>query len=291
MKINFAQSCVASSHQHHQSTLLNRLLIPLLALYFIAGAGSLYGSYNDFQSNPYTTSKQKTLIEPYLLPKKAPVRDGLDAIFLKERVTVNPETFLMAGFEIVSIRPRSFIYVARHPQLPGYLVKVTLDIEKRQKSNLPAWQWLVKRCEGSKKIKNAIKKYKIKNFVVADEWIYPLPLSPAPPNSSEYERKNEILVVTDMELASEEDSYRAWRNMTTTHLDELYCIISTVGGRSYREDNIPLTKEGKFAFIDTEYAGERPDYNSVAKYLSPEMQKYWKRLVKHKASRLHKNRK
>jgi hypothetical protein len=52
-------------------------------------------------------------------------------------------------------------------------------------------------------------------------------------------------------------------------------IIQGAGGSSYRPDNIRLVKQGKFAFIDTEYTGDQRDYESIIQYLAPPMRKYW----------------
>ena len=45
-------------------------------------------------------------------------------------------------------------------------------------------------------------------------------------------------------------------------------------------DNIPFTKDGKMAFIDTEHHHLWPvDYYRLERYLSPEMKTYWKNLT------------
>lgn len=127
----------------------------------------------------------------------------------------------------------------------------------------------------------AIKIRKSTHFLVASKWIYPLPVHPSLPNSSDYDRKNEVLVVTDMNITSREESAKAWRTvMTESHLQDLYAIITLAGGSSYRPDNVAFTHSGKFAFIDTEYPHLVPSYSGIAQYLSPEMAKVWEKIVK-----------
>lgn len=236
--------------------------------------------YNDFSKNPFTSKRQKKRLRPYLMPANHPIKPALDAIFTTQRVTANELTFTNAGFTILSTQPRSFIVVGRHPKLPGYLVKAYLDNETRQKQGHPGWVWLANRCKGAQKIEKVIKQFQFNKFTVAKKWIYPLPLDPPPLVRENRRRYNEILVVTDMKLAPKEESLNAWLNMTKSDLDALYTIICSAGGSSYREDNIPYTQDGRFAFVDTEYPDKIPNFNSILRYLSPEMQAYWNKLVK-----------
>lgn len=238
-------------------------------------------TYNDFETNPYSSKKEKKTIRPYLLPWNHPKKPYLDAIFLNQRATMNPESFADAGFISHHIQFRSFIHVASHPLIPGYLVKVYLDSELRSRRNIPSWQWFANRAKNAKAIDNVIKSKKLKYFTVAKKWIYPLPINPAPPNDLGYLRKNVILLVKDMNLVSKSENLLAWKTVITKkHLDEFYTIITSVGGSSYRPDNVTYTKNGKFAFIDTEYTNKSPDYRSILPYLSPKMAAYWKKLIK-----------
>jgi hypothetical protein len=237
---------------------------------------------NNLDGNPYIPSKIKKQLRPYLIPQKHPMKGKLDAIFLEKRATANEQTFTEAGFKTFSIGKRSFVYVAKHPLLPHHIVKAYLDNDNRKKYGKESWEWLVKRCQGAEKIRNVIKKKGFKHFVVADKWIYPLPAHPSPPPLEEgYVRHHAILIAKNMNLAPKKENYRAWRTkITREHLDELYVIISRAKGSSYRPDNIALTKEGLFAFIDTEYPAKGPDYKSIRLYLNREMRKYWDKLVK-----------
>ena len=62
-------------------------------------------------------------------------------------------------------------------------------------------------------------------------------------------------------------------------MDELYAVIRRAGGASYRPDNIAMTTDGRFAFIDTEHPDSEHDYESIVPYLSSEMRRYWSNLV------------
>jgi hypothetical protein len=235
----------------------------------------------NFDDNPHIPSKARKVMKPYLLPLKHTMHSVLDSIFLKERVTTDRATFYKAGFRTIAKGPRSYIRVAKHAELPRYLVKVYLDTVLKEKYHKESWKWLVRRCQGASKIRNIIRKYKIKYFVVPDKWIYCLPAEPSPPNDKQHTRHLALLLVTNMNLTSKSRNYHAWLHyITKKHLDELYVIISRAKGSSYRPDNIAYTKSGKFAFIDTEYPTQGPDFASIRPYLNQEMLNYWDDLVR-----------
>lgn len=238
-------------------------------------------SDSNFKNNTYISKKEKKAIKPYLLPKNHPTKAILDNIFHSSRAILDATALKNAGFNILYSGKRSFIKVVSHPLMPGYLFKVYLDNELRLKQGRPGWKWFAYRCQGARTIAKLIKREKIKYFTVAKKWIYALPATPAPPNSPVYTRKNCILVVEDMQLIDKEENLALWKNaITKKQLDELYDIITYAAGRSYRPDNIHYTKNGKFAFIDTEYPYHKPDFNSIRPFLSHKMRSYWDHLVK-----------
>lgn len=232
-------------------------------------------AYTNFDGNPLIDKQMGKKIKPHLLPEDHSLKPKLDAIFSKPRVIENEQTFAENGFKTLFAQPQSFIRVAKHPQLPGVLVKVYLDNETRQKENIPGWKWLVNRCEGAENIRKLMQKKKFRHFCVPDKWLYPLDSS----------RQPVILVVTDMKLVSAEETENAWKTkVTKSHLEELYCILSHGYASCYLINNIPYTKQGKFACIDTEYPKRKVNsgmlkFGKVRECLSPEMQVYWNQLV------------
>lgn len=239
-------------------------------------------SSNDpnLEKNRYLPSDAKKKMRPFLLPHHHPVRSFLDALCITKRITVDQKTFEKAGFHVLTTRPRSFVSVASHPEIPHYLVKVYFDTVLREKRGKASWKWLVLRCEGAAKVGSVIRDKGIKNFKVAKKWIYCLPPEPSPPQDRQHSRHFALLVVTDMGLAPDDLNYYAWKNyITEDHLDELYVIISRAKGSSYRPDNICYTNKGYFAFIDTEYPGQGPDFRSIRHYLNKEMKNYWDHIV------------
>lgn len=237
--------------------------------------------WKEIKTYPQLDSSALKDIYPFLLPSNHSLKPALQSIFTQSRATFSDDSMQSAGFEIKFRQPRSFIRVASHPLLPGVLIKAYLDSDTRIKNGIPGWKWFIYRCEGAKKVRNIIKSSRVKNFVVPDKWIYPLPLNPSPPAVQNIDPKPIILIVKDMQLVSKAANKEAWKTkITRKHLCELYQILSQAGGSSYRPDNITYTRNGTFAFIDTEYPKKKPDYKSIRPYLREDMQHYWDKLVK-----------
>ncbi len=234
--------------------------------------------YPNFSNNPLMNEEIRQIIKPYLLSLNHPMKSVLDGIFNQSRAIEDDQAFKKAGFQTIS----KFMRVAKHPLLPGYLLKVFLDCEHRlNQTKRPGWHRLVDRCEGVMNIRKLIKKEKIKHFVVPDKKIYPLPVEPSPKLLPEREQQLAVLLVTDMDLASHEQCREAWKNnITPEHLEELYLIISHGYASTYLAANIPYTKKGKFACIDTEFPQRKLHFEKVRHYLSEEMCEYWDELVR-----------
>lgn len=234
----------------------------------------------DFEDNRLISEKIKKYMRPYVIPDTHPMKKVLDSLF-DERVTYNEKEFVSAGFKIISKRPRSYVYVAKHPKLKGYVLKAYMDTEKRLKMYTDSWNWLVKRCIGAYKIRTIINHSKMKYFRVADKWIYPLPDHNLPPKDKKHKFHLAALLAQDMELIPYEENVKKWKTEVTKEmLKELHFIITRARGSSYRADNICFTKKGDLAFIDTEYPSNGPDYYSIRRYLSTPLKDYWDGLVK-----------
>ncbi len=229
-------------------------------------------------NNPLITYPMRALMAPYIIPIDSPLKPILDSIFSVSRATQNRQTFAEAGFVILFSQESSYIVVAKHSELPDYIFKVYLDSELRIKKKRPGWFWLKSRCEGAKRAKRLITKGKIKHFVVPDKWIYPLPIEPISEGPSP---QPIILIEPDMHLVKYTETVEAWKTVVTTdHLDELYYLLSNGAGSNFLPANIPYTKDGKFALIDTEYPKRKINLHKVTRHLSDEMQAYWEHLIK-----------
>jgi hypothetical protein len=213
----------------------------------------------------------------YILPYDHPAGRLLQRLFRRSSIIENEAAFLAAGFEIRRKQRRSLMRVATHPMLAGYVFKVFFVDEReceREKSR--GWNGFLARCNRAERIRRVIQEHRIQHFKVPGKWLFCPPHHP----SCRPGDQPTILVAEFQDVASQRESEHAWlHSVTEGHLDELYAIINRAGGTSYRPDNIPLTKQGPFAFIDTEHFTDRPDYESIVPYLSCQMREYWSNLI------------
>lgn len=233
--------------------------------------------YPNFDDNPLFTEEMKERIRPHLIPIFHPYKAMLDSLFIHSRAIQNETSLIASGFEILMTTPYTYVTLAKHPLIPGYLFKIYLDSEQRKKEDRPGWEWLVRRCEGAANIRRVIREEKIKHFLIPDKWLYPLPYLPL---TLENKQEPVILIVTDMRLASKTETKAAWKAVKQKELNELHSILSKGYGSAFLTANVPYTRFKKFAFVDTEHPQREIDLHKVIPYLSEEMRPYWYSLMK-----------
>lgn len=216
-----------------------------------------------------------------LLPEDHPVKETLDSIFSKSRVLLSIESMKGAGFSPVKPRKVTRLIVTSHSKTPGYIYKVYLDTQYYYKGvpELTLWQ---KRIAGAQKIRTLVNDNNWGHlFKIPQKWAYKLPKKPSPPK--EFLRKDYILVEEDMELLSAKENKLAWKNpqlVTEELLKALCCILKEVGlSDCVKIDNIPFSKDGRVAFIDTQSFDEgTPSLSNLSSSLPKERKAYWKSL-------------
>lgn len=220
-------------------------------------------------------------LKAHFLPQRHALKPVLDGIFTHPGILKNDETFSAAGFEILLIKKAGHTKsahwrLARHPLLPGYLFKVYLDNATEMGKN-ECLKKLGDRCLGAENIRKLIKSKKLRHFVVPDKWLYRVPLDPL----SKEMQQPVILMVTDMRLVSRAQCKEAWLNVTKEQLDELFCIFNHRYASTFLYGNIPYTKDGKFACIDTELpVRKKVEWDRVKHFISDEMGPYWDSLMR-----------
>ena len=232
---------------------------------------------SDYLYNPWVPPALWEDLKPYFLPVNHPIKANLDRLFHRNRATLSLESFKNAGFQ-ARFHSRVNLVIGQHAQFQGYLFKVYLDTQP----DICEWSNWVRRIEGAHAIKACIKRHGYKHFSVPSKWIYPLPQDPSPPFSEKYHRKNYILIVEDMHLVNSTQNLKSFKKkMTPQLLKELYTILSEEGLiDSVYPDNIPFTKRGQIAFIDTEHHHLAPiPYDKLTPFLSADMQDYWQSIT------------
>lgn len=248
----------------------------LLCFFFVFGLDAVQ-FYNDYDVNPTVSADERHAVGPHLLPYDHPIREKLDLIFHRTRATKDINSLVEAGFTVLKQKSRSFIVVATHPDVPGYLFKLHLDSELRLKRGKPGWYWFSQRVIGAKAIGKLIAKKKLDLVKCPKKWIYPLPFYPEAPTGDGYTRKNIVLVAEYIPLLSKGPNLEAFKTqITRQHLDQICYVLQKCGGNSIRPDNIPFDKKGHCCFIDTEYPGAKTRWSEFNKFLNPEMESYWR---------------
>jgi hypothetical protein len=232
--------------------------------------------YNEIDDEPI----EKRAEAAFLLPEDHPIKSKLDEIFGDSRILTSVKHLKKAGFENPKVRNRGVV-IGRHKDLKGYLLKLYLD----NKDVDEVYQW-EKRIQGALLIQKALDIFGYNDIMkVPKKWIYELPArGPKPSRSARYP-KFYALVVEDMDIYSDPETFMLYRtSITTEHLDALYTVLTTcLLSDSTWLPNIPFAHDGKIAFIDTEFAGTSLSIwvrlPRLGKYLSSSMRRYWNNLL------------
>lgn len=218
------------------------------------------------------------LMSPYFLPENHPVKSKLDAIF-SSRATRNNSALKKAGFTTPEPRKYSHTVVTTHPNLKGYYLKFYTD-----ETPLNDVYELRNRVIGANLIREAVNRHGFQSFLlVPKKWIYPLPVNPPP--SGGCSPKNFVLIAEDMDVLKGKSNYFFWKSnmVSKKFLDAVYMIVQELGlDDSITPSNIPFTKKGILAFVDTPSYHRWPvDFSRLTSYLSPTMKEHWKVLIDH----------
>ena len=212
-------------------------------------------------------------VHPYLMTEDHPIKAKMDAIFSKARVTLNAETMNAAGFTNSKAGKWSNTVVTRHPKIPGYILKLYRD----DQAGFIDWHMCYRRCLGAQCIQETIDLMGYqKMFVVPKKWIYCIP------NSSP-EGKCFILVAEDLKILKRKENYAKWRSpaMSFERLEAIFLMVKSLGlSDSTVPFNIPFCKDGRNAFIDTEWHhAPYINYERLLIFLSPRGVAFWKTLI------------
>lgn len=214
---------------------------------------------------------------PYLLPYHHPLKDKLDSLFCKKRHVASFKAMVRGGFTCLELRNWDNILVASHPTLKGYLIKTYVD----EQYGISELDELLKRIHGAHFTRQAICDFNLGHlFKVPHKWLYPLPSYFS--NDPNLQPKQFLLIVEDMSLVSDTANPRKWYNKPNKALlKALFQLLSTIGLKdSVFISNIPYSKDGKIAFIDTEHYHQWPiAYHRLNYRLRPEMEEYWNLLI------------
>ncbi|MEI8366106.1 MAG: hypothetical protein WCF65_06780 [Parachlamydiaceae bacterium] len=229
----------------------------------------------DYVRPPYVSEDVWNKLSPYFLPENFPEKAILDKAFSRRQVLKSIKSMIKSGFFIIT-NPKNKIIVAKHIRMQNYLIKVYLD-----GSPGPVWDCWLRRVQGAQMIQKGINLHGYQSIMkVPRKWIYPLPYSA----TANAESKHFILVVDKINILNDKKNRGAYkRKMTPELLDALYSMLTEYKLiDSVYPDNVPFCRDGKLAFVDTEYAGgtaQPVPLGAVKRYLSKSMSAYWEQLI------------
>ncbi len=256
------------------------LMLMMLPLMLIGGGKIEIEDYE----KPLTVGDEGwEAVRPYLFLEDKSVKTTLDKLFGNARVTADREALLEHGFTLTPTQGLHVI-VAGHPKLSGYLLKIIVDKYDINHEGLGEdWEQWIRRIEGERLIREGIKKLGYRDiFKVPHQWVYPLPNGPRPYDEPGYDPRSFILIVEDMKLATKEKNSKHFKRLEKWELEAIYEIATQYGlADCCNRNNLPLCKDGKMAFVDTEIYNQWPvDYHQMLQYLSDRGREYWKKITK-----------
>lgn len=253
---------------------------PVIKLQLLLRSAKSIDKKNYHYEFPKVSDETWAEVTPYLLPENHPAWAKLNRVFCKIRATQSSDQFKKAGFRRWRPGRWSRVSASGHPEFPEYFIKAYCDTEL---GIIYDWRKWIHRIRGAECIRDCIKKYHLQaNFKVPQKWIYPLPKHPSPPNSSNYLRKNFILVCENMRIHEHSDNEKMYKhNFDEKLMNGLYKILQVCGlYDSVYVFNMPFCKDGKIAIIDTEYHHKWPvPFQKLTNKFSSSMQSYWKKIT------------
>lgn len=235
------------------------------------------GQHAYYVYNPHVEASRWNFLSNFFLPENHPVKPKLDRLFKKRRVTENEASLKKGGFLKPEPMEFSKTIVSRNKKVPGIMFKFFSDAQ----SGIDDATRALARVAGSLYIRASLDQYQINHlFAVPEKWIYPLPVDPAPKSGT---RKNFIVVETELDIYEGRENNKMWKSpiVNPVTLTWLYRIMKELGlCDSPYAFNLPITKDNRISFIDTEHHHEWPvPFFKLIAYLNHDMEKFWKKLM------------
>lgn len=169
------------------------------------------------------------------------------------------KSFKKAGFDVVERTRDTRIMAASHDDAKGYLFK-KYNNDRRADEQLENYQI---RIEGARLLRALIDERGLRNIVVPRKWLYELPAQFATERKG-LRRPSYVLIVEKFKIL--EDSKSEYGSIDKQTLRELCAVVYRFPGLDSTPKNVPFTKDGKIAFIDTE-SWERHEGRRHLKYI------------------------
>lgn len=191
----------------------------------------------------------------------------LQRLFRDPGMFVSRDAWRSADFEVLKRSNPRAVMVGKHERAKDYLFKkysddVALD---DQYANY------ARRVEGARRFRALIAEKQLRHILVPHKWLYELPreFSSKPSYVPSY-----VLVVDRLKILSNDKSRHAYKHIDEEVLRDLCVVLNTFRGLDFAVKNMPFTKGGQIAFIDTEHwevgSARGPCPDRLSEYLSGE---------------------
>lgn len=207
----------------------------------------------------------------YLLPENHPAVEKLDRIFNDPALLESRSNLFNAGF-IPTEHQGANSVTLKHPLLKGYIVKLLTDhfpVENEVER-------FIVRIDGERLVRKCIKTHRWEAvFKIPGQWIYLLPCPS--------QRRKTILLAEDAEIVPHNQTEKWYREkISKSTLKKIYRLTTEIGLQDCcRKTNLPRTKDGRLAVVDTETFQAWPvEYSRLLVSLNPKMQKVWLKMIK-----------
>lgn len=207
-----------------------------------------------------------------------PASLDLKRLFADPEMFDSRSDFRAAGFDVFERSKEEKIMVATHKAAPEYVFK-------KYSKDRPLEEQLEKyeqRIEGARRVKALIDARQLQHVVVPQKALIELPKEFGSRRESSY-----IVIAERLELVDNDKSKRAYGHIDKDVLKDLCTVLYVFPGLDSVVDNLPFTKDGKIALIDTEHwerrqkrweKSDRPELRHL--HLSDDRMKYAKKVFK-----------
>lgn len=173
-----------------------------------------------------------------------PPEIDLDTLFSKGRALDSARDWRDGGFEIMR-GVEGKIIVSSHRSARGYLFK---KYDRSFASYDEELELYEERVNGARVLKEHLEAHKVDKIVVPRKWLCTLP--------SRYDvgkKPSYVIVVDRLDILDRDASERIYRRIDRKVLEDLCLILFLFRGLDFSLRNVPFTRGGDIAFIDTEH--------------------------------------
>ncbi len=175
----------------------------------------------------------------YILPVDHPLHNSVTRLFSDPDILTSREDLEQAGFDLLKHNHRGLV-VAKHPQLKNHLIKLFIN----NVSHDLQIQNYISRIRGAQALQQYIAEKCLKHIVVPKKWLVPI-------------KQNKlgifyVLMVEEQDILSSSECRQAYSLCSDAVLEEICLVVTKFRGLDSVTKNMPLTRDGKIAFIDTE---------------------------------------